>query len=152
MRNMRVHPRKWPIFRTDFWKLAGLFKCERGSFLIEMLVAIALLSIIGTSLLLGMTTASKSLFSLDEMQTAKSLAGSQMEYVKKLPYVMEYVPEVLPAGDVNAGYTVAIVVTQEDSRDLNIQKISITVSHGGRPIIMEMQGTSSCTLEGYKVN
>ena len=59
---------------------------EKGFSLVEVLVALALLGIIGAAFLSGLATASKSILIADERTTAESLARSQMEYVKKQDY------------------------------------------------------------------
>jgi type II secretory pathway pseudopilin PulG len=151
---MRANLKKQQINRTGIRKRDGLFKCERGALLIEILVGIALLGIIGTTFLAGLSSTSKTLITMDELQTAKSLAQSQMEYVKYQPYVIDYPPDALSGEYANAGYSVTIETAEirdaagHPTRDLNIQKIRITVSHQGRPIIT----ADNCTLAGYKVN
>ncbi len=129
-------------------KEIGLMKNERGFSLIETIIAIALLSIIGVAFLSGLSTTSKVLFVTDERETAKNLAESQMEYAKGLPgLASSYTPnqEILSE---YAGYSVEIYGDNITSRDGNIQKIRVIVSHQGRPIII----AENSTLEDYKVN
>lgn len=61
-------------------------KDEKGFSLIEVVIAIGLLGIIAAGFLGALGTASKVLFTADERETAKNLAESQMEYVKKQGY------------------------------------------------------------------
>ena len=64
----------------------GLMKNEKGFALIETVIAIALLGVIAAASLGALGTASRALFITDERQTAKSLAESQIEYVKNQSY------------------------------------------------------------------
>lgn len=59
---------------------------SRGFSLIEVVIAIALLGIIGTAILSALSTASLALIIADQRATAESLARSQMEYVKNQAY------------------------------------------------------------------
>ena len=61
-------------------------KNERGFSLVEVVIAIALMGIVGVAFLGGLSTASKAIFIADERATAESLARSQMEDVKNLDY------------------------------------------------------------------
>jgi hypothetical protein len=114
-------------------------KDERGFSLI-------VLAIIGIAFLGGLINTSKSLFVTDELETAKNLAESQMEYAKGLPGLSSsYTPA--PVLSEYAGYSVEIYGDNITSRDDNIQKIRVIVSNQGRPIIL----SGNSTLESYKV-
>ena len=121
-------------------------KKETGFTLTEIIVGIALFSILGMAFLGALATAVKILNVTNEKQTALSLAESQMEYVKNESYQNSYAPGPVPSE--YAGYTVTVDTASVGSRDSNIQKISITVSHGANPIIL----SADSTLESYKVN
>jgi len=133
-------------------------KSEKGFTLVETIIALLLLGIVAVAFLGGLSTASKAIFIADERATAESLARTQMEYVKNLPYdddATSYEASV-PQDYVDAGYeaTIDVVRLLSDPDDPEsaplegIQKITITVEHLGRPIIT----SGNCTLEGYKVN
>ena len=153
--------------------MVRLMKSEKGFSLIEVMIAIALLGIIGTAFLGALATASKAMFVADERATAESLARSQMEYVKNqdystVPWDYELPlhtpanpppnppswwddddPPTLPDG--YAGYSVEISSEafdadrdgDVDADDDGIRKIIVTVKHGGDTIV---------TLEDYKVD
>lgn len=123
-----------------------LMKNEKGSSLIELAVAMAILGIITVGFFNGLCNASRNLSWTDEKQTAITLAESQIEYVKSLPeFASTYSPAV--STDEYPGYSVEIYGDNLTSRDTNIQKIRVIVSHQGRPII----NAFNSTLEGYKV-
>jgi prepilin-type N-terminal cleavage/methylation domain-containing protein len=121
-------------------------KNKRGASLIETVIALAILGIILVGTFENINVSLKVVAKTDERQIARSLAGSQMEYVKEQPYAVSYSPG--PISSEYAGYSVAIYVANISSRDANIQKIRIVVNYQGRAIIM----AQNSTLEGYKVN
>lgn len=112
---------------------------ESGVTLIETLFAIALLGIIGTVLLGGMTDVYRAVPIADEQEIGKQLARSQIETIMKRPYSLSYTPAPIPSmyGD----YTAEIEVVP--FRLGNIQKITVTILHDDE---------SSASLEIYKTN
>jgi len=59
---------------------------SRGVTLIEVLIALALFTIIAIVFISGLTVAARSVFIGDQRTTAESLARAQMEYVKSQAY------------------------------------------------------------------
>ena len=59
---------------------------EHGFTLLEVLLAILILSIISIGLVASLGGASKSLLFTDTRETARNFAQYQMEYIKTLPY------------------------------------------------------------------
>ena len=115
-------------------------KNEKGFSLVEVMIAIALLGIIGVAFFTSLSAASRAAYFDDELATAESLARSQMEDIKGQTYSS------------NGTYT-QIDLTGFPSYDITwpptvvsvgdgIQKITITVSHNNKPQVV--------TLEGYK--
>jgi prepilin-type N-terminal cleavage/methylation domain-containing protein len=131
----------WPKCLGHPFKLAKewFWGKEKGVTLIETLVALALLGIIGVGFLSGLSTVSKALSITDEQATAKNLAESQMEILKRESYDLLYTPAPIPSEYV--GYSAEI--DTELLRDSNIQKIAVIIKHNGEEVT---------TLEGYKVN
>lgn len=113
---------------------------EKGFSLIEVIISIAILSIIGTGIMAALGTASKELLTTDERETAQNIAEMQMEYIKSQPYASSYLPEDISA--TYPGYSAIIETGSIVSRDGDIQKITMVVHHGIRTIL---------TQEGYKV-
>ncbi len=75
----------------------------------------------------------------DSRQTAKNIAESQMEFVKRAPYSFAYWTPA-PA---ESNFASIVSVTTLPGQGPNIQKITIRVDFNGNP---------AYTLEGYKVN
>ena len=127
---------------------------DKGLTLIEVLIALAILSIIAVTFLSGLATASEASFIADERSTAQSLAQSQIEYVKSQSYINYADPEPGDYGLVAApaNYSIEIMAVPIDpntgqplpsGQDNGVQKITVTIRHQGQEVV---------TLEGYKVN
>ena len=114
-------------------------KSETGTSLLETIVALALLGIICVAFLSALATSSNARSIADEHASARILAESQMEDIKKQTYAFSYDPVSIPAE--YPGYSAAIDI--ENLRNGNIQKITITIRHHDRDIE---------TLESYKGN
>ena len=112
-------------------------KREKGSSLLEVLLALALLGIISVSFLGATATTSTSRATSEERTSAKILAESIMDDVKKQPYYSTYnvtIPEDYSA------YSADIAV--DDTEKYNLQKITVSIEHKEHNVM---------TLEGYKV-
>ena len=114
-------------------------KGEIGASLIETIVALALLSIIGVSFLGGLATSSSARSIADEHVSARVLAESQMEDIRKQDYEPAYNPSPIPPE--YAGYSLQIDTASMYNG--NLQKITIAVSHHNKNVF---------TLESYKVD
>jgi len=114
-------------------------KNEKGFSFIETVVALALLGIIGVAFLSALATTSSTRLIADEHASARILAESHMEFIKKQTYAFSYDSIPIPAE--YPGYSA--VVTIDNLRNGNIQKITVTIRHHGQDIE---------TLESYKVN
>jgi len=124
---------------------------SRGFTLIEVLIAMALLSIIGVSILGGLSTASRSILIADEQATAESLARSEMEYVKKQDYYVApwsyELPSTPPAWDASHtlpdgydGYTANVTAELLHATEDGIQKITVTIKHHDKPDVIILEG------------
>ncbi|MFC1914377.1 prepilin-type N-terminal cleavage/methylation domain-containing protein [Chloroflexota bacterium] len=114
-------------------------KSEKGSSLIETVVALALLGIIGAAFLGATATGSSTRLIADEHASARILAESQMEDLKKQDYSFSYGP--VPVSAEYPGYSAAVDV--DNLRNGNIQKITVTIRHHNKDIT---------SLESYKVS
>ena len=115
-------------------------KNEKGFTFVGVIIALGIMGVIAVAFLGGLATASRSLFTADELETANNLAESQMEYVKNQPYDTSYSPSQSIL-DKYEGYSATIV--SEPLEDGNKQKITITIEHYSDEV---------ATLEDYKVN
>jgi len=143
---------------------------SRGVTLIEVVVALALFSIIAIAFAGGLSTASKAALTADIRTNAESLARTQMEWVKSQQYDDDFpdggVANYTKISDIREGYTIwsinrdgdpdngnhddPIIAIPWDSGnntaldvDTGLQKIKLVIKH---------EGTVITTLEGYKVD
>ena len=114
-------------------------KSERGSSLIETVVALALLGIVAVAFLSATATSSSTRLIADEHASARILAESQIEDIKKQTYAFSYDAVPIPAE--YPGYSA--IVNIDHVRNGNIQKITVTVRHRNKDLT---------TLESYKTN
>jgi prepilin-type N-terminal cleavage/methylation domain-containing protein len=113
---------------------------QNGFSLIEVIVSIAIVSVVGVGLLSGLMTASKARITTAERETAKNIAEMQLEYVKSQPYNTTYIPSDIRG--TYPGYSVIIETGSIASRDSDIQKITTTICYDSKPVLIEV---------GYKV-
>jgi prepilin-type N-terminal cleavage/methylation domain-containing protein len=126
-------------------------RSEKGFTLLEVVIAIALMGIVGVAIFTGLSNASKALSIADERATAESIARTQMEYVKRLPYSGNYTADStsIPA-DYTANINVAPVSDNQTIRT-GIQKIVVTIYHNVSGVNKPIFTTNNSTLEDYKV-
>ncbi len=121
-------------------------RSESGLSILETLVALAIISAIGVTLLSSIATTSKAFIVADEQTTAESLARLQMETAKKATYVSgatSYTAAAVPGSADYTGYTANIIAAALNYPDDGIQKITVSVNRTSRELIR---------LESYKVN
>ncbi len=127
-------------------RLSKFTGSEPGLTLIETLVALAVIGAVVVTFLSGIGTTSRASIVADEQTTAESLARSQMESAKTATYVYgtsNYTAASIPTGSDYTGYSATIAAAPLNNPDDGIQKITVTVRHFAKNVIM---------LEGYKVN
>lgn len=117
-------------------------KSQKGFTLLEVLIALAIIGITAAGFMGALTTSTQTAMKTDQIDTARTIAQTQMEYVKKQAFsaagsysrndsIMEEYPN----------YTAVISTSPAAERDSYIQKITVTVSYNGRTI---------ATLEDFK--
>ena len=110
---------------------------EKGSTLIEVLVALALLGIISVLFLTGLANSSTARVTADTRVSAKILAETLIDDIKKQSYESSYDITIPEEYD---GYTANLTV--QAMANGNIQKLIITIEHLDREVL---------TLESFKV-
>ncbi len=119
-------------------------KGQAGIALLETTVALAILGMVVVGLLGGLTGAQKATSAADSRAEGQALAQSQMEYIKKLPYVYganSYTPTAIPPDADYEGHSASITVTPVHPQDDGLQKVTVNISKGGRLVT---------SLDGYK--
>ena len=136
---------------------------SRGVTLIEVLIALALFTIIAIVFISGLTVAARSVFIGDQRTTAESLARTQLEFVKSQDYINYSKPKAernpiryqVIAPD-PSNYSIEVEVQPIDAdgvpfacedelcvSDEGLQKITVTVSRDGQRVF---------ALEGYNMD
>lgn len=115
---------------------------QKGFGLIEVLIAVTILSIAATAFLGAISTSAIAINKQDRKITAEAIAVSQMNLTKSQAY------QAAPASysaipSLPTNYVVTSNATTIAGKDGNIQLITVTVSRGGNTIY---------TLEDYKVD
>jgi len=111
---------------------------EKGSTLLEVLVALALLGIVSVLFLSSVANSSTARVTADERVSAKILAESLMDNIKKQSYESSYDVTIPPE---YVGYSANLTV--ESMANGNIQKLTIVIEHFNRDVL---------TLESFKVD
>jgi type II secretory pathway pseudopilin PulG len=120
--------------------------------LIEVLVAMGILSAVAVTFLLGMSTSSHAVVTNQQNVAAEGLAKSQMESIQHQNYDAVHNPPqyaLLDTADIPTGYSIEITAERlypmqvHTGGDEGLQKITVSVLsvHEGRTVF---------TLEGYK--
>ncbi len=112
-------------------------KYEKGTSLLEVLVALALMGIISVLFLGSVANSSSARVTADTRVSAKILAESLMDNIKNQDYEPSYVITIPPEF---AGYSADLTV--ESMANGNIQKLTIVIEHFDSEVL---------TLESYKV-
>lgn len=135
-------------------------KKEKGFTLIEVIIALAILGIIGIAFLGALATASKAVAIADERASSESLARSEMEYVKSQDYSLADWSYELPSGtsptgqfpdwwdfddphtlpDGYTGFIVTVNAVPLHATDDGIQKITVTIKYLDDDTIIDLEG------------
>jgi type II secretory pathway pseudopilin PulG len=134
-----------------------VFTDEKGTSLVELLVSLAIIAIIFTTLLSALSTASFGSAEVRERVTAENLARAQLECIQDHPYIIgaspiSYTTVCTVTTTSTPSYHTHITsisywdwsnFTSDPEDDGGMQWITVTVSHNGEPIF---------TIADYKVD
>jgi prepilin-type N-terminal cleavage/methylation domain-containing protein len=126
-------------------------KHQAGFSLIEVLLAMALVSILGTAVPSALSGANRATMTADQHTTAESLARSQMDFIQNQPYDSANATPVYPLlTELPRNYSIVTPVAQRldprgdgTANDDGLQQITVAVKH---------YDTIIFTLVDFKVN
>ncbi|MFC1911763.1 hypothetical protein ACFLXG_01205 [Chloroflexota bacterium] len=118
------------------------FRGESGIVLYEVLIAVALLGVVGVAIVEGLYTSNRNIGIIDEKSTARILITQHIESLRQMPYAANYTS----VGDnitIPDQYTVVIevegsnddVVWQTANGTETLQRIFVSVLREGRPVM-----------------
>lgn len=114
---------------------------EGGFTLVETLVAVAIMGTAVVALLAALSTGSIAVTVVEEKVTANGVARSQLEYTQSL--LFQVAPTTYATITPAQGYSVTAQAFPIAGADTDIQKVVVTVYHGGASVL---------AAESYKMN
>ncbi len=130
--------------RALFGKVAAYLREQRAFSLIEVLVAVGILGVIGTSVVMALDTNFRATRTLDEHVMAANLATEYLEAIRDIPYAATY-PNAGENIDIPFQYGVTVNtdcsvdgITFGDctgSDNETLQKIVVSVSREVKPVL-----------------
>ncbi len=116
---------------------------ESGTTLLEVLIGIAMLSLVVVAFLSGLTTSLQGTILADEQTVAESLGRTQLEAIKNSvyndipPYHYNKIANVPPGYDININVSPIDPETGTvNFTDTGLQRITITISRGNKQVLV----------------
>ena len=114
---------------------------RRGVALVELLMALTLVSLVAASFVPGLALGSTAAGLANQEAVAQALARRQVEYVKSFSY--DALATTYPKVPVPADYAVTVTVASVSGSDSNLQQVSVSVTFKGDTVV---------TADTFKVN
>jgi prepilin-type N-terminal cleavage/methylation domain-containing protein len=109
-------------------------KNQRGFSLLDVLVSLAIFSILSGGFLSALIDSTGAVISVDQKDSGRALAQSQMEYIKEQDFANSYSANSSILSEF-PGYEIdSIIVATPTERDALIQEITINVTQNGEPV------------------
>ena len=107
---------------------------SEGGLLLDAVISVAVLTLVGSAVLAGLSTTAIIRASTDTTTTAQSIGRNQMEYIFSLPY--QDPASSYPLVTVPQDYGVTADAEEYVSGDPDIAKIVVRVSHGSQVVLV----------------
>ena len=131
------------LAQTLFARLRFAALDSRGGLLLDTVVAIMLFALIGTTVLVGVSTARRSGDIVDKQSIAENVARNQLEYLfsraYKAPPLSYASISDLPDNEFNvpSGFTVtAAAILRSGITDPNLETVRVIVNHLGEQVLV----------------
>ncbi len=128
-----LHPRQGRLGWSGFW---AAIRDNRGSFLLETIVASMVFSMVGVAVLSSLGTVNIAGALTEEQSQAENIARNKMEHIFDQVY-REPDQTPYPVITLPTSYSVTTVVTHVDgTTDPEVEKIALTISHHGKEVLL----------------
>lgn len=122
-------------------RLKKLLADQRGVTLVELLMALLIISLVAASFVPGLALGSTAAARASQETVAQALARRQTEYVKSFSY--NAVATTYPKIPAPSDYVITVTVDSVAGVDSNLQQVTVSVAYKGDTVV---------TTESYKVN
>ena len=109
-------------------RLRSLVGDCKGGLMMEVVVAVTVFTLVGTAVLVGLSTAHTSGAATESQSIAENIGRNQMEYMLTLPYQLP--PSIYATVEPHQGYSVTAVGEEYVIGGPNIERVIVTVSRG----------------------
>ena len=111
-------------------------KGERGTGLLEIMVALGILGFMGVGFMSALSTSTRATSTVDVQVVSEKLAREVSAEIMRQPWNGSYSVTVVPPG----GYTFSITTdtappTVSRTNGSNLQRITVSISRGGKPAL-----------------
>lgn len=104
-----------------------------GSLMVEVVAAVMVFTLVGSAVLVGLSTSHISSAQTESQAIADNLGRSQMEYVFSLPY--QDPASAYPSIVTPPGYTVSALAEEYQANVQTVERVVVTVGHDGDTVL-----------------